>query len=122
MGGHTIKNVQKKSFTEVVHFILSQSIKYFDISLLNDSRSFKFGERSHTPVQICELYSEDVLIIYCAASGIVGSLIGPFYSPNEGKPLVYDYSLMLLSSEVKMLADIAVSIVTVPPFSVLIDG
>ena len=26
---HTIKNVQKKSFTEVVHFILSQSIKYF---------------------------------------------------------------------------------------------
>ena len=48
LGCHTINNVQKKSFTEVVHFILmSQSIKYFDISLLNDSRSFKFDERSH---------------------------------------------------------------------------
>jgi hypothetical protein len=65
LGCHTIKNVQKKSFTDVVHFILSQSIKYFDISLLNDSRSFKFVERSHTLVQIWELYSEDVLIILC---------------------------------------------------------
>ena len=34
-------------------------------ALRTSASALKFGERSHTLVQICELYSEDVLIILC---------------------------------------------------------
>ena len=113
------KRVSPRSFISFCHN--RSNILIFQV--LNDSRSLKFGERSHTLVQICEFlfrrctdYTVPHLELWVVSSG--HSIQHPMRASHLFTTLVF----MLLSSEVKMLADIAVSIVTVPPFSVLIDG